>query len=823
MIRDKCWVYRICAVVLVVYVTGVAPLARADLPIHALSSDVLGLWRILETATLHDEFQTCGSTLPNRNTENLRLGDYRRYLEGVYGDLREHVLELVDERYHRRSEVPPRNQWRYLAVRDPASGQGSIGRWTMVYDEGLDIDIGATRYFGFFKYTKIDSSDCPMVMDGKRAQAWPESFPGSQEDSNGKVACYRTKASEIGLGWVTHRVFKNGKPTYLYGCFYAEKVKREQRHSYVLDESAAATFGRVKPSSNLWVKKSYTQFTDLSPFRFLQLHKGVAFKSIHHSRMSGGSARDAPLLRRFMQTDVHSNDYYRELALPRQWSWGDSFNGETDDIQPFSQGQCGSCYAMASIYVLAKRSEILLRKLYPDKDWSAFPRPSVQDIVECSPFGQGCFGGFPFLVGKHLTELGVLDESASPYKMYGDTAPTCSAPRENPEHRLFAATYGYVGGCYECTTELEIMREVYHHGPVAVAIDAPQSLFSYNSGTSTLPAPAFAAGVYDDEPENHGSTCDLPLSGLNGALAHCAAHIPAGWEYTNHAIAIVGWGEEDIGGTPTKFWVCRNTWGNNWGVGGFFKIKRGVNLCGVESQAVYIDPDLTRGVAAELLKGKEALGVAEYPPAVHFERTPINHPLSVGVQQVEYDVDHLPVFRVDDEHEIPLGHLEVDAVRALVPAQREVEKPSAHVLVFVDGRVVEGVVLPEGILQIVLDGAQLVDEVVGDGFDRVLELSLLRQLQSGQHVLQRVLVDVVLVGYLCGQAFDVVHALCDNFDIELLAIREAAFDEHLPRSQQQDQLVEPEEPFVDAPQSFERVIRVDVVMGQQAARLFPRA
>lgn len=158
----------------------------------------------------------------------------------------------------------------------------------------------------------------------------------------------------------------------------------------------------------------------------------------------------------------------------------------TISVNMMHLGQCGSCYAMASIYVFAKRFEILLRKLYPQHRWDDLPRPSVQDIVECSPFGQGCFGGFPFLVGKHLCEQGVLSESESSYKMYHESStPTCSVKSGIPGGRWYASSYGYVGGCYECTNEFEIMKEVYHHGPVAVAIDAPQTLFDYNNGKST--------------------------------------------------------------------------------------------------------------------------------------------------------------------------------------------------------------------------------------------------------------------------------------------------------------------------------------------------
>jgi len=42
---------------------------------------------------------------------------------------------------------------------------------------------------------------------------------------------------------------------------------------------------------------------------------------------------------------------------------------------------------------------------------------------------------------------------------------------------------------------------------------------------------------------------------------------------------MIGWGVED--GTP--YWLMVNSWGEQWGAGGLFKILRGTNECGIES------------------------------------------------------------------------------------------------------------------------------------------------------------------------------------------------------------------------------------------------
>ena len=47
-----------------------------------------------------------------------------------------------------------------------------------------------------------------------------------------------------------------------------------------------------------------------------------------------------------------------------------------------------------------------------------------------------------------------------------------------------------------------------------------------------------------------------------------------------HAIKIIGWGTED----GTDYWLVVNSWNESWGDGGTFKIRRGVNECGIEGQ-----------------------------------------------------------------------------------------------------------------------------------------------------------------------------------------------------------------------------------------------
>merc|ERR1719473_1797807 len=51
------------------------------------------------------------------------------------------------------------------------------------------------------------------------------------------------------------------------------------------------------------------------------------------------------------------------------------------------------------------------------------------------------------------------------------------------------------------------------------------------------------------------------------------------WERVDHAVLLVGWGEEN----GQKFWKIQNSWGPDWGEDGFFRIAMGENESGIES------------------------------------------------------------------------------------------------------------------------------------------------------------------------------------------------------------------------------------------------
>ncbi|EYC18377.1 hypothetical protein Y032_0028g1829 [Ancylostoma ceylanicum] len=54
-----------------------------------------------------------------------------------------------------------------------------------------------------------------------------------------------------------------------------------------------------------------------------------------------------------------------------------------------------------------------------------------------------------------------------------------------------------------------------------------------------------------------------------------------------HAVKIFGWGTEQISNSThtiaTPFWFLANSWNVDWGEGGYFRMVRGEDNCGIES------------------------------------------------------------------------------------------------------------------------------------------------------------------------------------------------------------------------------------------------
>lgn len=193
------------------------------------------------------------------------------------------------------------------------------------------------------------------------------------------------------------------------------------------------------------------------------------------------------------------------------------------------QGQCGSCWSFSTTGAIEGINFIKTGKLVS---------LSEQQLVDCDTASdQGCNGGFMDDAFTYVRGNGLTTEAAYPYKAVQGACAISGKP--------LAIAIGAVKGFVDVPSGDEnALQAAVAQQPVSVAIQANQIAFQfYSSGVLT-------------------GTCGKRL---------------------DHGVLNVGYGVD--GSTP--YWKIKNSWGTGWGEGGYIRIQRGVDKCGVADAASY--------------------------------------------------------------------------------------------------------------------------------------------------------------------------------------------------------------------------------------------
>lgn len=169
----------------------------------------------------------------------------------------------------------------------------------------------------------------------------------------------------------------------------------------------------------------------------------------------------------------------------------------------------------------------------------------------CSEYNQGCNGGYAFLASRWAQDVGLVPKNCSHYdpdKLLGSCELKCDVAALQKTWR--ATNHHYVGGYYGAASEEAMKQELVERGPLVVSFE-PQSDIVY-----------YTEGIYTSAP-----------------------HQRAEWEPVDHAVLLVGYGLE----AGRKYWILQNSWGKDWGEGGYIRMLRGEDESGVESIVVGAD------------------------------------------------------------------------------------------------------------------------------------------------------------------------------------------------------------------------------------------
>ncbi|XP_063055372.1 cathepsin K [Engraulis encrasicolus] len=196
-----------------------------------------------------------------------------------------------------------------------------------------------------------------------------------------------------------------------------------------------------------------------------------------------------------------------------------------------NQGGCGSCWAFSTVGSLEGQMM---------KTTGQLVDLSPQNLVDCVKENDGCGGGYMTNAFKYVISNGGIDsEQAYPYAGVDQECAYTESGR--------AAT---IKGYKEVKEgdERALTVAVAKVGPVAIGIDASLGTFLY-----------YKKGVYFDR------DCDK--------------------ENINHAVLAVGYGVTAKG---KKYWIVKNSWGEEWGNQGYILMARNRNnACGIANLASY--------------------------------------------------------------------------------------------------------------------------------------------------------------------------------------------------------------------------------------------
>ena len=211
-------------------------------------------------------------------------------------------------------------------------------------------------------------------------------------------------------------------------------------------------------------------------------------------------------------------------------SWPRSFDWRTHNVVPpvRDQGQCGSCVSFASVGVL----ETLIRIQY-----SYQLDLSEGDLHFCSSHGANCNGWWPNDALDVLRDRGVCDEACCAY-----TPPNCSDCANRDQRAVTIA------GQSHWSSRDTMKLHISSNGPLLACFDVYEDFYHYR------------CGVY----------------------AHYSGNYVGG-----HCVAVIGYDDDEEGGC----WICKNSWRDDWGAGGFFKIGYGV--CNIDNVMWEINGPIT--------------------------------------------------------------------------------------------------------------------------------------------------------------------------------------------------------------------------------------
>jgi hypothetical protein len=247
------------------------------------------------------------------------------------------------------------------------------------------------------------------------------------------------------------------------------------------------------------------------------------------------------------------------IETPDYFNWMD-FEGQDWTTPAKNQNPCGSCWLFSALGALESIINVREGRAELDIDLSE------QYVLSCLPRAGNCIGSDPFNAFFYIMNNrstgnncnGIIPESCFPYRAidsdgfngenYDNDPVPCDEKCENWEDCLIPISDFGKWKADGSPEDIEAIKtQIIQDGPIVTHI----VITYYIHGKDNL----IDWGVKNKNPDDYYSS---------------SQH----FDIVNHCVVIVGWKDDPLinnGG----YWICKNSWGTDWGYNGFFNVEYG--------------------------------------------------------------------------------------------------------------------------------------------------------------------------------------------------------------------------------------------------------